>query len=168
MLSVRVLILTQLRRSPKQRWSYGFASATVSPLVGWPTALVNDRPLITQLELQPHPEGGWYREIHRSTQAISRSDGETRSALTTIFFCSMPAKSAAGTALAQPMKPGTSQGEIPRAADPATCRRRGSASMAWPSGKRADSGGCCRSGLVASGPLHRDLELGELLRGARL
>ena len=86
LLSVRVLILTQLRRSPKQRWSYGFARPTVSPLVGWPTALVNDRSLIAQLELQPHPEGGWYREIHRSTQAISRSDGEARSALTTILF----------------------------------------------------------------------------------
>jgi uncharacterized protein len=48
--------------------------------------LVNDRPLIAQLELQPHPEGGWYREIHRSTQAISRSDGEARSALTAILF----------------------------------------------------------------------------------
>ena len=86
MLSVRVLILTQLRKRPKQRWPYGFASRTVSPLVGWPTALVNDRSLIAQLELQPHPEGGWYREIHRSTQTISRSDGEARSALTTILF----------------------------------------------------------------------------------
>ena len=47
---------------------------------------MNDRSLIAQLELQPHPEGGWYREIHRSTQAISRSDGEARSALTTILF----------------------------------------------------------------------------------
>jgi uncharacterized protein len=73
LLSARVLILTQLRRSPKHRWSYGLASRTVSPL-------------IAQLELQPHPEGGWYHEIHRSTQAFSRSDGETRSALTTILF----------------------------------------------------------------------------------
>jgi uncharacterized protein len=85
-LSVRVLILTQLRKRPKQHWPYGFASRTVSPLVGWPTALVNDRSLIAQLELQPHPEGGWYRELHRSTQTISRSDGEARSALTTILF----------------------------------------------------------------------------------
>ena len=86
MLSVRVLILTQLRKRPKQHWPYGFASPTVSPLIGWPTALVNDRSLIAQLELQPHPEGGWYRELHRSTQTISRSDGEARSALTAILF----------------------------------------------------------------------------------
>ena len=47
---------------------------------------MNDRSLSTNLELQPNPEGGWYREIHRSTQAISCSDGEARSALTTILF----------------------------------------------------------------------------------
>lgn len=64
----------------------GVVPARVTPLVGWPNALVNDRSWIAQLELQPHPEGGWYREIHRSTQAISRSDGEARSALTAILF----------------------------------------------------------------------------------
>lgn len=28
------------------------------------------RELINQLELEPHPEGGWFREVYRSTEAI--------------------------------------------------------------------------------------------------
>jgi predicted cupin superfamily sugar epimerase len=43
--------------------------------------------LIDQLGLQPHPEGGFYREIHRSTQRVHPQDGRAlRSALTTIYF----------------------------------------------------------------------------------
>lgn len=41
--------------------------------------------LIEQLGLQPHPEGGHFREIHRSTQKVQADAGE-RSGLTTIFF----------------------------------------------------------------------------------
>lgn len=48
--------------------------------------MADDRPLIAQLGLLPHPEGGWYREIHRSNQAVNRSDGLARSALTAILF----------------------------------------------------------------------------------
>ena len=44
------------------------------------------RSLIVQLGLQPHPEGGWYGEIHRSSASVSRSDCQTRSALTVIQF----------------------------------------------------------------------------------
>ena len=42
--------------------------------------------LIERYQLQPHPEGGWYRELHRSPLAVQRADGEGRSALTLILF----------------------------------------------------------------------------------
>jgi len=43
--------------------------------------------LIRDLQLRPHPEGGYYREIFRSEQSVS-ADGERgkRSALTAIYF----------------------------------------------------------------------------------
>ena len=42
--------------------------------------------LIQQLGLMPHPEGGWYRELHRSPDKVQRQDGAERSALTAILF----------------------------------------------------------------------------------
>jgi predicted cupin superfamily sugar epimerase len=43
--------------------------------------------LITALGLQPHPEGGWYRQIFKSDERVTRqSDGADRTALTTIYF----------------------------------------------------------------------------------
>jgi len=43
--------------------------------------------LIAQLDLQPHPEGGYYRELHRSPHRVQPDDGRTaRAALTTIYF----------------------------------------------------------------------------------
>ncbi len=43
--------------------------------------------LIEQLDLQPHPEGGYYREVYRAEQLV-HSDlvGELRAAATDIFF----------------------------------------------------------------------------------
>lgn len=41
--------------------------------------------LVKQLELQPHPEGGWYKEIYRSPNTID-SNGTQRSVLTGIYF----------------------------------------------------------------------------------
>jgi len=41
--------------------------------------------LIEQLRLEPHPEGGWYREIHRSGELLQTARGP-RSALTSIYF----------------------------------------------------------------------------------
>lgn len=43
------------------------------------------RELIARLALQPHPEGGWYREIYRSTGGIDTPRGR-RAALTTIYY----------------------------------------------------------------------------------
>lgn len=41
--------------------------------------------LVKRLGLEPHPEGGWYREIHRSTTMFQTPLGP-RSALTAIYF----------------------------------------------------------------------------------
>ncbi len=43
------------------------------------------RQLIDALQLQPHPEGGWYREIYRSPLVVRTARGE-RSAITTIHY----------------------------------------------------------------------------------
>jgi uncharacterized protein len=43
--------------------------------------------LIATLELHPHPEGGFYREIYRSPLQVMPADGRgPRAALTTIYF----------------------------------------------------------------------------------
>ena len=43
--------------------------------------------LIERLGLQPHPEGGFYREIFRSSSVVAPADGRgERAALTTIYF----------------------------------------------------------------------------------
>jgi len=43
--------------------------------------------LIEALQLQPHPEGGHYREVWRATQAVAPHDGRSeRVALTSIDF----------------------------------------------------------------------------------
>lgn len=43
--------------------------------------------LIAELGLEPHPEGGYYRELFRSRSTVRPDDERgTRSALTTIYF----------------------------------------------------------------------------------
>jgi predicted cupin superfamily sugar epimerase len=43
--------------------------------------------LIRELALQPHPEGGHYRQTFRSPSLVTReADGERRAALTAIYF----------------------------------------------------------------------------------
>jgi predicted cupin superfamily sugar epimerase len=42
--------------------------------------------LIRSLQLQPHPEGGFYRETFRSTARVAVAQRPARSALTTIYF----------------------------------------------------------------------------------
>jgi len=41
--------------------------------------------LIETLGLQPHPEGGWFREVFRSTDVVTR-DGVARDALSSIYY----------------------------------------------------------------------------------
>jgi len=48
---------------------------------------VRARQLIDTLGLQPHPEGGWFRETFRSGAQVGCSDGRPpRAALTSIYF----------------------------------------------------------------------------------
>lgn len=43
--------------------------------------------IVEQLGLRPHPEGGHYREMHRSPLSVMPDDGRpSRPALTTIYF----------------------------------------------------------------------------------
>jgi len=42
--------------------------------------------LIDRLGLMPHPEGGFYRERHRSSLRVRRADGSERAAFTVIDF----------------------------------------------------------------------------------
>ena len=45
------------------------------------------RQLIDARGLAPHPEGGWYRQVYKSGERVTRAhDGAERSALTTIEF----------------------------------------------------------------------------------
>jgi uncharacterized protein len=41
--------------------------------------------VIDRLQLAPHPEGGWYREVYRSGIAVQTQRG-TRAAITTIYY----------------------------------------------------------------------------------
>lgn len=43
------------------------------------------RALIVRLDLEPHPEGGWYREIYRSSEPVQTTRG-ARSAITAIYY----------------------------------------------------------------------------------
>jgi predicted cupin superfamily sugar epimerase len=52
-----------------------------------PTPTPRALQLIEQLQLQPHPEGGWYREVFRSQAQVAPQDGRpSRNALTSIYF----------------------------------------------------------------------------------
>ena len=42
--------------------------------------------LIKQFNLSPHPEGGWFREIVRSKNALIREDGQIRNFITGINY----------------------------------------------------------------------------------
>ncbi len=58
---------------------------------------MTDRPeLIRALDLQPHPEGGWYRETWRSTVEFNPEgyDGP-RSSATAIYFLLLPGEQSA-------------------------------------------------------------------------
>jgi predicted cupin superfamily sugar epimerase len=43
------------------------------------------RAVIVRLDLKPHPEGGWYREIYRSSTSVQTTRG-ARSAITAIYY----------------------------------------------------------------------------------
>jgi predicted cupin superfamily sugar epimerase len=47
--------------------------------------------LIRTLELRPHPEGGYYREIWRAPLAVDPADGRGRRAACTVIYFLLPA-----------------------------------------------------------------------------
>lgn len=46
-------------------------------------------------DLEPHPEGGWYRSTWTSPESLTTSDGRTRPAATLILFCLPPGEASA-------------------------------------------------------------------------
>ncbi len=47
----------------------------------------SERPEVAEhLDLEPHPEGGWFRQTFKAAEQIRRADGTTRSAATLINF----------------------------------------------------------------------------------
>ena len=42
--------------------------------------------IINQFKLSPHPEGGWFREILRSENYVTRRDGKKRNNITGIYY----------------------------------------------------------------------------------
>ncbi|MFC7532820.1 cupin domain-containing protein [Actinoplanes sp. GCM10030250] len=53
-------------------------------------------PLAEQLDMAPHPEGGWFRETWRSAFSFSPEGyGETRNAATAIYFLLHPGEESA-------------------------------------------------------------------------
>ncbi|WP_141007724.1 cupin domain-containing protein [Nocardioides humi] len=48
---------------------------------------MDDRPaLAVQLDLEPHPEGGWYRQTWASPVSVTLPDGRVRPTATLIYF----------------------------------------------------------------------------------
>jgi predicted cupin superfamily sugar epimerase len=43
-------------------------------------------PLAEALDLQPHPEGGWYRQTWASSESVTLADGRVRPTATLIYF----------------------------------------------------------------------------------
>ncbi len=42
--------------------------------------------IINKFKLSPHPEGGWFREIIRSENHITRNNGQKRNPITSIYY----------------------------------------------------------------------------------
>ncbi len=43
-------------------------------------------PLAELLDLEPHPEGGWYRQTWKATERVQTADGRDRATATLIIF----------------------------------------------------------------------------------
>ena len=67
-------------------------------------------PLAAALDLEPHPEGGWYRRTWRSPVDVTLPDGRVRPTATLIYFL-LPA----GESSAWHRSPPTSSGWHTRA-----------------------------------------------------
>ena len=52
-------------------------------------------PLAEQLDLQPHPEGGWYRQTWMADERVRTHDGRDRATATLILFLLLAGESSA-------------------------------------------------------------------------
>jgi predicted cupin superfamily sugar epimerase len=42
--------------------------------------------VIDSLELGPHPEGGFYREMHRASYLVTEANGNSKNAYSSIYY----------------------------------------------------------------------------------
>jgi len=42
--------------------------------------------VIDSLELEPHPEGGFYREMHRASSLVTEANGNSKNAYSSIYY----------------------------------------------------------------------------------
>ena len=42
--------------------------------------------VIESLQLEPHPEGGFYREMHRASSLVKEANGSTKNAYSSIYY----------------------------------------------------------------------------------
>ena len=47
---------------------------------------MQSKDIIAALDLEPHPEGGWYRETYRSAETMTTKNGAKRNVCTAIYF----------------------------------------------------------------------------------
>jgi predicted cupin superfamily sugar epimerase len=47
---------------------------------------MNPERIIQQLDMQPHPEGGYYKETYRAAEVINTADGRKRNVSTAIYY----------------------------------------------------------------------------------
>jgi predicted cupin superfamily sugar epimerase len=63
----------------------GHSTSVLPSEAGQPGSAAGE--LIARLGLQPHPEGGWFRELYRAEEAVQRQrDGQRRCGLTLIAY----------------------------------------------------------------------------------
>ena len=46
----------------------------------------NIKAVIDSLELEPHPEGGFYREMHRANALVKEANGNSKNAYSSIYY----------------------------------------------------------------------------------
>jgi len=67
--------------------------------------------LIERLGLEPHPEGGYFREVFRSPHRVQpKDDRDERSALTTIYFLLVEGECSRWHRVRSDVRPGAGRG----------------------------------------------------------
>jgi uncharacterized protein len=66
-------------------WQHSAAGRGISCHYKFLESEMQTRALVDKLGLEPHPEGGWYREIYRSSERVQTPRG-SRAAITMIYY----------------------------------------------------------------------------------